>query len=585
MSTTDTQTGEETRPRGTAPLIEQLREILKREGLYVEEKFEEWVQLARTTNQTLDRVLTAAGYLTEKQMLAVFGECLSLRVYERLVDVPVPQSFVDRVPVQFARHHNLIAIDAVNDTVRVASCSPLDTHPIDDLSVMLDRIVEPVLAPRAEITALINRVYQQKVDVVDEMLDDLNEDEIAGISKEIEKSADLLDVANKAPIIKLVNMILFQALKMRASDIHIQPYEEKLQVRYRIDGVLYDMMTPPKKIQDAIISRIKIMGKMDIAERRLPQDGRATVKLGDSDVDIRISSVPTNHGERIVMRLLDKGARLYDLEELGLEADDFDLIKQLIDASHGIVLVTGPTGSGKTTTLYAALKRINATEYNIMTIEDPIEYHLSGVSQIEVNYKKGLTFANGLRSLVRQDPDIIFVGEIRDMETASIAIQAALTGHLVFSTLHTNDAPGAVTRLLDLGVEPYLAASSVIGVIAQRLVRVNCKHCSEAYVPAEESLRHIGITPVMAASATFRRGRGCPNCLNSGYMDRTAIYELFGVNDHVRDQIMQRANATTIKEDAIKRGMRTLRMAGAGKVLQGLTTPEEVMRMTQMDTI
>jgi general secretion pathway protein E len=344
-------------------------------------------------------------------------------------------------------------------------------------------------------------------------------------------------------------------------------------------------MTPPKKIQEAVISRIKIMGKMDIAERRLPQDGRATVKLGDSEVDIRISSVPTNHGERIVMRLLDKSARLYDLEELGLEKDDLGIMKRLIDASHGIVLVTGPTGSGKTTSLYAALKRINATEYNIMTIEDPIEYHLPGISQIEVNYKKGLTFANGLRSLVRQDPDIIFVGEIRDMETASIAIQAALTGHLVFSTLHTNDAPGAVTRLLDLGVEPYLVASSVIGVVAQRLVRVNCKQCMEEFVPTEESLRQIGIRPEQVNGRRLKRGRGCPNCLNSGFMDRMAIYEIFPVNDQVRDQMMQRVGSTTIKQEAIKRGMRTLRMAGANKVLAGLSTPEEVMRVTQMDTI
>jgi len=581
--TKEVQTGAEERRPGA--LFQQLTGILQREGLYVEEKFQEWVSLARTTNQTLDRVLTAAGYLTEKQMLAIFGECLSLRVMDRLVDVEVPAHFIDKVPVQFARHHNLIGIDESGGTMRVAACTPLDTHPIDDLSAMLDRIVEPVLATRAEITALINRVYQAKADVVDEMLDELDEEELAGLSKEIEKSGDLLDIANKAPIIKLVNMMLFQALKMRASDVHIQPYEEKLQVRYRIDGVLYDMMTPPKKIQDAVISRVKIMGKMDIAERRLPQDGRATVKLGDSEVDIRISSVPTNHGERIVMRLLDKSARLYDLEELGLEKDDYDIMKRLIDASHGIVLVTGPTGSGKTTSLYAALKRINATEYNIMTIEDPIEYHLPGISQIEVNYKKGLTFANGLRSLVRQDPDIIFVGEIRDMETASIAIQAALTGHLVFSTLHTNDAPGAVTRLLDLGVEPYLVASSVIGVIAQRLVRLNCKKCGEAHDVTEESLRQIGIRAEQMAGKALQRGRGCPNCLNSGFMDRTAIYEIFTVTDHVREQVMQRVGSTVIKQDAIKRGMRTLRMAGANKVLGGLTTPEEVMRVTQMDTI
>ncbi len=564
--------------------LDQLKTVLKREGLYVEEKFEEWVALARTTGQTLDRILTAAGYLTEKQMLKVFGECLRLPVVEKLAEATVPPRFVEKVPVHFARHHNLIGLEEHNGTIRVASCSPLDTHPIDELSTLLDRVVEPVLAPRGEITALINRTYQQKADLVDEALEDLDEDELAGISKEIERSTDLLDIANKAPIIKLVNMVLFQALKMRASDVHIQPYEEKLQVRCRIDGILYDMMTPPKKIQEAIISRVKIMGKMDIAERRLPQDGRATVKLGDSEVDIRISSVPTNHGERIVMRLLDKGARLYELEELGLEVEDREIVKKLIDASHGIVLVTGPTGSGKTTSLYAALKRINATEYNIMTIEDPIEYHLPGISQIEVNYKKGLTFATGLRSLVRQDPDIIFVGEIRDEDTAGIAIQASLTGHLVFSTLHTNDAPGAVTRLIDIGVEPYLVASSVVGVVAQRLVRLICKHCKEEVAVTADELRQIGLKPEDAPSLKLWRGRGCPHCLNSGYLDRTAIYEIFTVNDHVRDQIMTRTGVTQIKSDALKRGMRTLRMDGARKVLRGLTTVEEVLRVTQMDT-
>jgi general secretion pathway protein E len=566
-------------------LIDELRTILEREKLYVKDKFEEWVNLARTTHQTLDRVLSTSGYLTEAQMLRVFGECLGLPVMDRLVEQQVPKEFVEKVPVQFARHHNLIAIGPVDGAVRVASCSPLDTHPIDELSAMLDRIVEPVLATRSEITALINRAFQQKVDVVDEMLDQLDEEEMAGLSKEVEGSQDLLDIANKAPIIKLVNMILFQALKMRASDVHIQPYEDKLQVRYRIDGILYDMMAPPKKIQDAILSRIKIMGKMDIAERRLPQDGGANVKLGDSDVDIRISSVPTIYGERIVMRLLDKGARLYDLEELGLEGDEVPLFKKFVDASHGIVLVTGPTGSGKTTSLYAALKKINTIEYNVMTIEDPIEYHLPGISQIEVNSKKGLTFATGLRSIVRQDPDIIFVGEIRDLETATIAIQAALTGHLVFSTLHTNDAPGAITRLLDLGVEPFLVSSSVIGVVAQRLVRLICKHCKTEYEPTERELAGIGVSAKDLAAGRICRGRGCPYCLNSGYQDRTAIFEIFTVDDTVREQAIKRVGSTFIKADAIKRGMRTLRMDGARKVLAGKTTPEEVLRVTQMDTL
>lgn len=565
-------------------LIDELKRILEREKLYIQDKFEEWVHLAQTTHQTLDRVLATSGYLTEAQMLRVFGECLGLPVLAHVVDAAVPPEFVQKVPVSFARHHNLIAIGKANGTVRVASCSPLDTHPIDELSAMLDRIVEPVLTSRAEITALINRAYQSKVDVVDEMLEQFDEDDLAGLTKEVEGSQDLLDIANKAPIIKLVNMILFQALKMRASDVHIQPYEDKLQVRYRIDGILYDMMAPPKKIQDAVLSRIKIMGKMDIAERRLPQDGGANVKLGDSDVDIRISSVPTIYGERIVMRLLDKSARLYDLEELGLEGQEVDVFKRLVDASHGIVLVTGPTGSGKTTSLYAALKKINTIEYNVMTIEDPIEYHLPGISQIEVNSKKGLTFGAGLRSIVRQDPDIIFVGEIRDLETATIAIQAALTGHLVFSTLHTNDAPGAITRLLDLGIEPYLVASSVIGVVAQRLVRLICKHCKAEYAPTDREVAGIGLSMKEVPESVLWKGKGCPYCLNSGYQDRTAIFEIFTVDDLVRDQTMKRVGSTFIKSDAIKRGMRTLRMDGARKVLAGKTTPEEVLRVTQMDT-
>jgi general secretion pathway protein E len=565
-------------------LLDTLRDVLRRENLLVEQKFEEWVSLAKTTRQPLDRVLVTSGYLTEAQMLRIFGEVLDLPVLGRLAETPVPKEFVERVPVQFARHHNLVAVGADGAAVRVASCAPLDTHPIDELSAMLDRVVEPVLAPRVEITALINRAYQSKVDVVDEMIEGLDEDELAGIAKEVEGSQDLLDIANKAPIIKLVNMVLFQALKMRASDVHIQPYEDKLQVRYRIDGILYDMMAPPKKIQEAVISRIKIMGKMDIAERRLPQDGGCAVKLGDSDVDIRISSVPTIYGERIVMRLLDKSARLYDLEELGLEGQDTEIFRRLVDASHGIVLVTGPTGSGKTTSLYAALKKINTIEYNVMTIEDPIEYHLPGISQIEVNNKKGLTFASGLRSIVRQDPDIIFVGEIRDLDTAAIAIQASLTGHLVFSTLHTNDAPGAITRLLDLGVEPYLVASSVIGVIAQRLVRLICKQCKAEYEPTERELSSIGIGPKEMPAAKLWRGKGCPYCLNSGYMDRSAIFEIFSVDDVVREQTMKRTGSTFIKSEAIKRGMRTLRMDGARKVLAGKTTPEEVLRVTQMDT-
>ena len=568
-------------------LVDKLRNVLKKKGLFVEDKFNEWLNLTEATGQTLDRILSSSGYLTEIQMLEVFGSVLDLPIVERLIDMKVPDSFLDKVQVQFARNHNLIAIGEENGSVRVATCSPLETAPFDELTNMLDCVVDPVLATRQEITSLINKAYQSKVDVVDEMLEGVEEQDLESIGREVEQTQDLIDLAGKAPIIKLVNMMLFQALKMRASDIHIQPCEDKLQVRYRVDGILYDIMTPPKKLQDAILSRLKIMGKMDIAERRLPQDGRASVKLGDSDIDIRISSVPTSLGERIVMRLLDKSARLYTLDELGMSpTDHLAMFKQMISATHGIILVTGPTGSGKSTTLYAALKRLNSQELNLMTIEDPIEYQVTGVSQIEVNNKKGLTFSLGLRHILRQDPDIVMVGEIRDLETATIAIQAALTGHLVFSTLHTNDAAGAVTRLLDLGIEPYLVSSSVNGVIAQRLVRVNCEHCKEAVEPDPDVLRRVGLKQSELKDGKLMRGKGCPYCLNSGFLDRSAIYEVMMVDDEIREMVVKRTGSSVIKNYAVKnKGMRTLRMDGARKIIKGLSTPEEVMRVTQMDDI
>jgi len=382
-------------------------------------------------------------------------------------------------------------------------------------------------------------------------------------------------------------MILFNALKMRASDVHFQPFPDRLQVRYRIDGVLYDMEAPPKKVQDAILSRLKVQGGMDIAERRMPQDGRATVKIGDSDVDIRISAVPTSHGERIVLRLLDKSARLYSLEEIGLEADNLRMVEQYITYQHGIILVTGPTGSGKSTTLYAALQKVNSTQDNVITLEDPIEYQIGGISQIQINEKKGLTFARGLRHLLRQDPDIMMVGEIRDVETARIAIQAALTGHLVYSTLHTNDAASTVTRLVDIGIEPYLVASSLVCVIAQRLVRRICPTCREEHEPTKEELRDlklIGLSMEEFPTGKLFHGNGCPTCFNTGYIDRTGIYEILPVDDILKDQIIDRKSSSVIKKTSIERGSRTLRMDGAQKVLHGVTTPAEVLRVTQLDS-
>jgi general secretion pathway protein E len=389
------------------------------------ERLDECRKIAVSTGETLDRVILHKDYLPEERLLQVYAKALGFEYRSSLEGVQVPADFVNTVPVHFARSYNLVALEGQNgNLMKVATCSPLDPHPMDDLGALVGTEIDPVLAPRLEITSLIARAYRHKADGVDEALADVAEDgDIAGLANEIDDSEDVLDVSNKAPIIKLVNTILFQALKLRASDVHFQAYPDRLQVRFRIDGILYDMDTIPRRVQEAIVSRVKIMGKMDIAERRLPQDGRASIRLGDGEVDVRISSVPTTNGERIVMRLLDKSGKLYTLAEIGLTPENEGMLREYINYTHGIILVTGPTGSGKTTTLYAALNELDTTTKNVLTIEDPVEYSLAGISQVQVNTKKGLTFATGLRSFLRQDPDVMMVGEIRDLETAEVAIR------------------------------------------------------------------------------------------------------------------------------------------------------------------
>ncbi len=554
------------------------------EGLLNEAQLLECQEEERSTGMPIDKVLREKGYVSESAFLQALAKQLRLQFAEELVDFKVPENFIEMVPAQFARTYNLIAVGEEPGILLVATCDPLDVQPMDDLSAMVDLVIEPVISTRSEITALINRAYQKSSADVDELLEGLDDDELIGIAAEIDETEDVLDIANKAPIIKLMNTIMFEAQKNRASDIHLQPFADRLQVRYRIDGILYDTKVIPKKIQDALVSRVKVMGKMDIAERRLPQDGRTSVKIGDSDLDLRISSVPTSYGERIVFRLLDKSARLYTLTEIGLDDRNYQLLDKLVNSSHGVLLVTGPTGSGKSTTLYAALAEMDSQELNIITIEDPIEYNIDAISQIQVSNKKGLTFASGLRSLMRQDPDVMMVGEIRDMETAGIAVQASNTGHLVFSTLHTNDSAGAVNRMIDLGVEPYLVSSSLIGVVAQRLVRVICPRCKESYEPEAGQLKTLGLTREDLLEGLLYRGRGCDACLGRGYYDRTAIYEILTMNETIRDQIISRTSASVIKQTAVETGhLRTLRMDGARKVAQGITTVDEVFRVTQMD--
>ncbi|MCI5129573.1 MAG: type II secretion system protein GspE, partial [Candidatus Electrothrix sp. AUS3] len=416
----------------------------------------------------------------------------------------------------------------------------------------------------------------------DQVLQDIDEDDPEALLSEIEETADLLDDTSDAPVIKLVNLILSQAVRDGASDIHVEPYKDRVKIRKRVDGILYDMLTPQKHVQAKLISRIKIMAKMDIAEKRLPQDGRIEIRIADKNIDLRVSSLPTAFGERIVMRLLDKSNVLLSLEQLGMSSRDLDLLMKLIKAPHGIILVTGPTGSGKTTSLYSALSVLNQPDVNIITVEDPIEYQINGISQVQVNAKIDLTFANGLRTIVRQDPDIILVGEIRDIETADMAIQAALTGHLVFSTLHTNDAASAVTRLIDMGVEPFLVSSSVNAIMAQRLVRKICPHCREAYRPEPESLQLLDLPPEFDNRDLYL-GRGCDECLHTGYQGRLGIYELMVLSENIRSIILTTSDAGQIKREALadpENPMFTLRMDGLRKVLAGVTTLEEIFRVT-----
>jgi general secretion pathway protein E len=488
------------------------------------------------------------------------------------------------VPIAFAKRYEVLPLREVGGVVQVATAQPLVTAPLDDIRLLLAKPVTPVIAPSRSIVSCINQAYERSGDSAEQVIEDLGAESLDSLATALrDEPRDLLEAADEAPIIKLVNSLLFEAAKKRASDIHIEPFERDLLIRYRIDGVLYNVLTPPKRLQASIISRVKIMAGLNIAEKRLPQDGRISIKIAGRDVDIRVSAIPTAHGERLVLRLLDKGNLLLQLTEIGLDESRLKTLNHLVRLSHGIVLVTGPTGSGKTTTLYAALNTINAPDKNIITIEDPIEYQLRGVGQMQVNPKINLTFAAGLRSILRQDPDVIMVGEIRDGETAEIAIHASLTGHLVFSTLHTNDAAGAVTRLLDMGIEPFLVASSLVAIVAQRLVRILCSACRQPYQPSVDELAKLGVSPDRAVDATWFRAGGCQECLSTGYRGRTGIYEILVLDDELRALVLAKTDANSIKTRAMEHGMRTLREDGAQKVVAGVTTTEEVLRVTTED--
>jgi len=536
----------------------------------------------------VDEVLLNCPYFTEEVVLRLFAEALG---WEFLPEIPVkavPVEFIEGVPATYAQHHYLIGIrpEADNGELTVVLSKPLDANALDNVSKMTGLPVRAAISTRAAITSVIDVAYEQRTTVIEEVAEELDSQNLDQLVDEVATSDDLLDVVNRPPVIRLVNDILFRALQLRASDIHVHPYEAKIQIRYRIDGILYDTLSLNRNVLPLIISRIKVMAGMDIAERRLPQDGRCSVRLGQREVDLRISTVPTSYGERSVLRLLDKSTGLFALDELGLWEGDLGKFDSLLNRSHGVIFVTGPTGSGKSTTLYACLNRINSAEKNVITIEDPIEYQLEGISQIQVASKKGMTFATSLRHVLRQDPDVIMIGEVRDIETARMAIQSSLTGHLVFSTLHTNDSAGAVSRLLDLGVEPYLVSSSLIAIIAQRLVRKVCPDCKKPIEPSPHELRELGLGEVAAHNGgKFFVGTGCERCFQTGYRGRTGIYEMMLINEEIQNLIYKRETAGTIKRVALDAGLQTLRMDGARKVLTGITTISEVLRVTQADVM
>lgn len=555
-------------------------------------------------DENIGEILLKKKIITEPQLLEALSIHYNIPFWHNLSFEKFGIDFTQHVPIQFLKKHVMVPLenrDQISDYNNnlhqqdkqepkekldtsdwiIAINNPAHFQPLDDLVRILGMDdFQIVLSTKDNILSAINISYDLSRDSAEQLVQDMEENGSTIIS-EIEDTSDLLDDISDAPIIKLVNHIISQSIKARASDIHIEPYQTSFKVRYRVDGILYDLLTPPKWIQPTLISRIKVMAKMDIAEKRLPQDGRLEIKMGDQEIDVRVSTIPISFGERVVLRLLRKTSALLNFSDLGLELEKLNLLENLVRSPSGIILVTGPTGSGKTTTLYAILSSINIPDINIITIEDPVEYQIQGISQIQVNPKINLTFAQGLRSIVRQDPDVILIGEIRDQETAEIAVQSALTGHLVFSTLHTNDSASAITRLVDIGVEPFLISSTLIAVVAQRLVRVLCSNCKEPYTPDEISLNGIGITQNQFKNSIIYKAKGCEKCLNTGYRGRIGIFEIMTLGYKLKNLILKTYDSYRIKEEALRFNLVTLRQDGIQKVLNGITTIEEVLRVAE----
>lgn len=565
-----------------ATSMSSFTDILIRQKVISADQLAEAEQMSRSSGINVADALVRLGYATGDEVMRALARSHGLD-FVNLNEVVIPPSVVELVPESIARENAVLPMAEEDGALKVIVSDPLDYDTQEKLRFILNREVRIALAPRENILEAINRHYgQMDGESADSMLQEFTDTAIDFTETEQQNRADdeVVD-ESAAPIVRLVQLIISEAVQLRASDIHIEPFEDRVRVRYRIDGVLIERDSPPRRLLGAMLSRLKIMAKMDIAERRRPQDGRIKVSVGPKDLDLRVSVLPTNHGQSVVMRILDKDSIRVSLRQLGMADDVFRTFGQLIRRPNGIILVTGPTGSGKTTTLYAALNELNRPDRKIITAEDPVEYYLPGINQVEVRHSIGLDFARIIRSMLRQAPNVILVGEMRDQETAEMGIQASLTGHLVFSTLHTNDAPGAVTRLVDMGVPSYLVAGSVIAIAAQRLVRVICPKCKQPFTPSDAQLEAAGISPELAAKGNFMRGKGCGNCQKSGYRGRMGIYELMLMNSKVRELSFQKASTQDIRKAAISQGMRTLYQDGIIKVLKGQTTLEEIFRVAK----
>ena len=558
-------------------------EILLRRGIVSPDQVSEAEQMARNNNSKLADCLIQLGYVSGEDVTQAMAEFHDLE-YVDLNEVTIPEEIVEMVPETIARENATLPWTINRDELKIILSDPMDMETVEKLRFILNRQVQIALAPRENILEAINRYYGQiEGESADSMLQEFTDTAIDFTETDTQVTdiddGDMDESA--APIVRLVQLMISEAVQLRASDIHIEPFEDRVRIRYRIDGILIERDSPPRRLLGAIISRIKILGQMDIAERRRPQDGRIKITAGGKVLDLRVSAIPTNHGQSVVMRLLDSDNIKIGIQQLGFSKTNNDQFQDLIRRPNGIILVTGPTGSGKTTTLYAALNSLNRPDRKIITAEDPVEYYLPGINQVEVKHSIGLDFARIIRSMLRQAPNIILVGEMRDQETASMGIQASLTGHLVFSTLHTNDAPTAVTRMVDMGVPGYLVASSVIGVMAQRLVRVNCGRCKQPFQPKEETLKEFGITEEMVEKATFIKSKGCSYCNHSGYRGRIGLFEMMMITSEIREAIFNQESAPVIRKLAMAQGMQTLFVDGIEKILAGTTTFDEVYRIAK----